>query len=545
MTLRNTAMTDFIYTSPAYDLGWGGRSATVSKELCSYPASNLYNIDKNDKIKGKHLPRTKISVRKAQDKERNARRKKDRPQEEEDAKIRQAPSIIHPDGKSPEQSEYDPNNYQNVYTLGMDERDNRRVKEGPGPGSHEVKTHNWRGPPFKKGDPAKESVVDRDHTGPSSYNIVLKSRAPKYSIGSKGGAGPGGIGYRNRGNVKDTGPGPGHYSQKDIQFKKPTTKFSKAAKQSLAKLTGPHPSVEFDPLPAHIESDKYSFPLSKRFDDTKASDARQPGPGEYEILNQLSRGQHKSMLGGSLDPPQIKDNGVPGPGNYFVEGDNGEYLNRVPGGKISKFPERFKENKTDDDERAKNYKEKMPTSLPYQQTPGWSIGKGERDPMKSKFETPGPDAYDVTEFASIEDRKGDDKDKNKDKKYKFHMGMRTNYKANRGQDTPGPADYELDIYKPNSISHIISTGARSDLGVGKAHLAPGPGEYDIRGRVEGPQIRFGNEQKDTKIKKTYEPGPANYDLPSTVGNIPKYLRVKQERLDADRFDDKSENIELL
>lgn len=29
--------------------------------------------------------------------------------------------------------------------------------------------------------------------------------------------------------------------------------------------------------------------------------------------------------------------------------------------------------------------------------------------------------------------------------------------------------------------------------------------------------------KSTKIKKTFEPGPGSYDLPTTVGHIPKYL----------------------
>ena len=29
--------------------------------------------------------------------------------------------------------------------------------------------------------------------------------------------------------------------------------------------------------------------------------------------------------------------------------------------------------------------------------------------------------------------------------------------------------------------------------------------------------------KVTKIKKTFEPGPGSYDLPTTVGHIPKYL----------------------
>jgi hypothetical protein len=39
----------------------------------------------------------------------------------------------------------------------------------------------------------------------------------------------------------------------------------------------------------------------------------------------------------------------------------------------------------------------------------------------------------------------------------------------------------------------------------------------------GPAISFGTEKKKTKIKKTYAPGPGSYNLPGTVGNIPRYL----------------------
>ena len=64
---------------------------------------------------------------------------------------------------------------------------------------------------------------------------------------------------------------------------------------------------------------------------------------------------------------------------------------------------------------------------------------------------------------------------------------------------------------------------RSDLGVGKAHLAPGPGQYEHSGRHEGPQSSFGTEKKKTRVRKTYAPGPGSYNLPGTVGNIPRYL----------------------
>lgn len=38
-------------------------------------------------------------------------------------------------------------------------------------------------------------------------------------------------------------------------------------------------------------------------------------------------------------------------------------------------------------------------------------------------------------------------------------------------------------------------------------------------------MQFGTEAKKNKIKKTYEPGPGSYDLPTSVGHIPKYLLI--------------------
>ena len=105
------------------------------------------------------------------------------------------------------------------------------------------------------------------------------------------------------------------------------------------------------------------------------------------------------------------------------------------------------------------------------------------------------------------------------------MGIKSNGKGNRFQDAPGPGEYETDVqplHHANTAS-IIGTGMRSDLGVGKAHLSPGPGQYLSPEKNAGPAITFGSEKKKTKVRKTYAPGPGSYDLPGTVGNIPKYL----------------------
>ena len=49
---------------------------------------------------------------------------------------------------------------------------------------------------------------------------------------------------------------------------------------------------------------------------------------------------------------------------------------------------------------------------------------------------------------------------------------------------------------------------------------------DPRIRIAG---TFGTSQKNTKIKKTFAPGPGSYDLPGSVGLMPQYLRTEENK----------------
>ena len=107
------------------------------------------------------------------------------------------------------------------------------------------------------------------------------------------------------------------------------------------------------------------------------------------------------------------------------------------------------------------------------------------------------------------------------------MGIKTGARSNKNLDMPGPGEYETDVIPLHhqNVAHVIGTSVRSDLGVGKAHLYPGPGEYETRPKNESAQIGFGTQMKNTRVKKTFEPGPGSYDLPSSTGHIPKYLLI--------------------
>lgn len=116
------------------------------------------------------------------------------------------------------------------------------------------------------------------------------------------------------------------------------------------------------------------------------------------------------------------------------------------------------------------------------------------------------------------------------------MGLKTQNFMGKNLDMPGPGEYETDVIPihHSNVAHFIGTSVRSDLGVGKAYMYPGPGEYEapVDSQMD-PRIRiagtFGTQKKDTKIKKTFAPGPGSYDLPTSVGLMPNYLRIEENR----------------
>jgi hypothetical protein len=221
------------------------------------------------------------------------------------------------------------------------------------------------------------------------------------------------------------------------------------------------------------------MPRAARTDEAKAYRASfAPGPGAYEVRrDDKQEGTAKSILGGSLDAKGIIDNGVPGPGSY-----NAKHAFSLPGFKIMPRQEKEEEDLSDEAQAMaqqpvgpQRYNPVNPTHT----SNGVVIGSGTRDGLKQKFFTPAPNAYSLkTDFEKATD------------KPKFHMGIKGGARSNKNLDMPGPGEYETDVIPQHhsNPAHVIGTSIRSDLGVGKAHLAPGPGEYENRMKNDGPKV---------------------------------------------------------
>lgn len=88
-------------------------------------------------------------------------------------------------------------------------------------------------------------------------------------------------------------------------------------------------------------------------------------------------------------------------------------------------------------------------------------------------------------------------------------------------ENPGPGAYE--ITRPEKVSEKApSFGIGTEVrGKERPSLNPGPGMYEVRGKLEGRLYGFGSEKRE-KEKKVEHPGFV-YNPPSTFANIPKYL----------------------
>ena len=169
------------------------------------------------------------------------------------------------------------------------------------------------------------------------------------------------------------------------------------------------------------------------------------------------------------------DNGVPGPGTY-----DGKDQYHAPGFRIVPHTSvRADAGMNDERDKAEPVgPQRYQPIVPTHTTTYVKIGTGTReDPKQSNFYAPAPTNYNLV--GQFEAAKANPK---------FHMGIKVGGRGNKNFDMPGPGEYETDVAPINNpnVAHVIGTSIRSDLGVGKAHLFPGPGEYEVRSKHDGP-----------------------------------------------------------
>ena len=95
---------------------------------------------------------------------------------------------------------------------------------------------------------------------------------------------------------------------------------------------------------------------------------------------------------------------------------------------------------------------------------------------------------------------------------------------------PGPGTYEPkhDSVVEKVPASGIGYGERGALNAKKTTNVPGPGAYTNAGGLKtGPKFGFGTSQR-TNDKPSPNPGPGNYNVPSTIAALPSYEKSKSK-----------------
>jgi hypothetical protein len=417
--------------------------------------------------------------------------------------------------------------------MGTSKRNAFIANTTPGPGSYDSSKHKQASPGWKLGSATRGGDRKNDIPGPGTYNSPgkISTASPLHTFGTKShqrlmSAGPGPGAYDPLSatgqshippsysfgaktampNDKTKVPGPGTYDQgsKVMSQTSPGWRVGTAKRDGLYQTTetpgpgsyGVRPGSAFN----KESGPKYGFGTANR-DELNAMSKTLPGPGTYDF-----KGNFESPTKGTTLVPRRPDSAMftsgrtPGPGAYSP---NLTIKNSSPAYRLGSAS---RDNKIRDAAPGPGAYE--PQGLRSKQNV--RIGTSVRSPINISGTTPGPGTYEHPTKVG--------------EGPKFVMNPKREDVASMQHTryVPGPGAYSPTV----SLTNIktpgvrIGTSNRSDLYDTKAN--PGPGQYDVRGRVTGPKWGFGSDSRG-KDYTSYVPGPGTYEQKSKIGDVPAYV----------------------
>jgi len=385
-----------------------------------------------------------------------------------------------------------------------------------GPGSYDVvsKENTKKYPHRTIGEkPKNQSEFKGISTvGPDAYNPKKFTKAPPaFSFGYK----TDGFG----GFTKSDAPGPGAYEIKDgfeptEGMRNTRSAFNRTAPQAqthpkqpmFGSSELPGPGTHFNPNKDNYDfryfTPTWSFGKSNR-DDLYDETRNIPGPGKYNTNGSTINTKTGFTI---LGKNKAKEHSSSTPGPNVYNQDIGALRQTAPAFRIGKAERKdMSTGNPEFPEPGRYYKESGFSGK------GAKIGTSRRPGLYSQEagKNPGPGEYEV---------RGDI---TKGKKYS--MGVKCGIKKST-EVYPGPGEYEAftSVYLEKNNGAIIGTSERPALY--KKGVAPGPGQYDVRGNLGGGQkSRIGNGKRPPMTKPSDEPGPGYYTIPSAIANVQKYL----------------------
>ncbi|MCQ2820930.1 MAG: hypothetical protein MJ252_27040 [archaeon] len=415
-------------------------------------------------------------------------------------------------------------NHGPKWKFGTEARGKRKDNGNPGPGTYMPQTNVVKKmyPQYSFASKVPKTLTIQVDTekmfspGPGSYNPVLRSTTPHYSMGQK-----------NSFSFRNDNPGPGKYEVKrEITVNTlPSYKFSTSRKKGLEiesskGIPGPG-SYNTEDKVLKRSQPNYSFGRQVR---TKLKFDSNPAPNQYKVKEYIGKEGPKISMSKKIEPSKSESCYFPGPGQY----------------KLTKFDKY------------------LPTS------PSFGMGKSNRDDLYKKSDNPGPGEYDTESKSTIDavkrsnpswvmgtEKKGslhNERDLtipgvgtyNVRRKIgtdgpKFSMGAKTVYHHRTGSDL-GPGQYlntDSKITHYSSPSWKVGTSSRDDKirAVIKEDL-PGPGKYNpnLKNKKKAPGVKFGTSKRNAEKGKFSldNPGPGSYHIPCSIVDVNDYIRGQGE-----------------
>lgn len=403
----------------------------------------------------------------------------------------------------------------------------------PGPGQYNAGlSHKNAAPSWRLGSASRSGDLRTDTPGPGSYNSPgkISTKSPEYGFGQK-----------TQSNINSFTPGPGAYDGNALRgYEQKSPSYSFRQKTGIAgdnmKVPGPG-SYDQTSRIQNQNSPAYRIGTAKRSDLHNSNAA--PGPGSYSTRPQSAYGRESGpKFGfGTADRNNIDNMSktLPGPGAYTFKG---EFDSPMKG--TSMVPRR-PDSALVSASRSPGPGAYNPSLTTKNSAPAYRMGSASRDGLYGKSGAPGPGNYDVRPATTGKN---------------IRIGTSVRSPLNGNSTTPGPGSYNYNskvgegpkfvmnprrdegklqnsryvpgpgAYSP-SVEYVKNSAPRSGMGTSQrgglysSKSNPGPGQYDVRGRIGGPKYGFGSQSRSGGYG-TATPGPGHYDHKHYVGDVPKY-----------------------
>ncbi|CDW81167.1 UNKNOWN [Stylonychia lemnae] len=390
--------------------------------------------------------------------------------------------------------------------------------------------------------PGQYDISDEKEKRSKSYSIGLKYQ--RNLIGAKEGPGPGTYNIDKADKSRSSG-GVGSSVGASFSFPKDDRNITRDIEKKSKDIPDP---TAYDPA---LRNSQIGISLGQKISMESNYKMITPGPGTYNVQSNFKNNRYSGKdsklshiesvrSGQSQQGPRqtLQTNNYPGPGQYMQSMDSSIFKNQ----KGTTFGNATRTDLTPKDvQSTPGPNSYLPNiNLIKKSAANWQIKQlFKNNSHTSRNLNPGPGTYDALTSKLSDMRSGPS----------ISMGLKYEIQKDPTRGNPSPLDYAPNYDPVNKKSTGVKIGKqaqRISLAEKSQLESPPPDQYfqsielsdamnKLKGKSSGPKWTMGTSQRyeiggsQAKTGKN-QPGPGNYELPPTIGNIPHYERSKIKTL---------------